>query len=136
MCDVAGVGEGVRVVAVTRPGVTPGVVRVAGRPSLLRATLTIEEELLGFGDGNMYRGLMSWSLDVEGGLLDVMCERVPVVFLPRGNAPVLRGEAVVANVDREVINKVNRPLRFVWSSRLLGSGPVTVAERASVGWSP
>lgn len=127
MCDVAGAGEGVRVVAVNSE--TAGVARVAGGGSLLRARLHIEEDTVYFGDTGPYRGLMSWHVEVDGNLWRLMGEPVPVVFLTQGNCIRLSGEAWVDKVDQDVEAKVNKPLRFIWSSRLAGTGPLTAATR-------
>jgi hypothetical protein len=107
--------------------VTPGVVRVAHGGSLLRAQLHIVEEAVTFGGGDWYPGLRSWHIEVEGGLpLTLMGQRVSVVLLTSGNRFSIRGEAWITDVQREVIDRVGEPLRFVWSSRLDGSGPLTL----------
>jgi hypothetical protein len=104
---------------------TPGVVRVAGGGSLLRARLHIEQETNHYGFGtDPTPGLMSWHVEVDGNLWRHMCERVPVVFLTEGNRIRLSGEAWVAKVDRDVEAFVDKPLRFVWSSQLAGTGPL------------
>lgn len=105
---------------------TPGVVRVADGGSLLRARLRMIEETVFFGDHTPYLGLRDFSIEVAGGLPDLVGHRVPVVFLARGNWQALRGEVIVSDVRREPHAPVNEPLRWVWSSMLVAAGPWTV----------
>lgn len=103
-----------------------GVVRVAGARDLLRAELTIEEEKVTFGGGT-YVGRRSWEVSVDGGLpLGLLGELAPIVFLRYGHRLVLTGEALVGDIRVDVEAKVNRPLRYIRSCRLLGNGPLVI----------
>ena len=108
-----------------------GVVRVDGGGSLLRGTLVyVRQRGRMFADGP-YTSLDDWSIDVIGGLPDLVGRYVPIAFLMRDNVGVFRGEAVVQAVEREPHAPVNRPLRWIWSSRLLGNGPLRLTLAAA-----